>query len=517
KSSASPIWAPSGIVVAFVLIFGYKIWIGIFIGNVAINAWYFESSKVSSNILTAVACGVSASFEAISCGWLMNHPLQLTGGRTHISVQESRRGTSTISTLHDALWFFLVAPLVSVVSGTCNAVALTVFGLSKWNNFLIVWPTWVLGDLSSILCYTPSVLHLWRLIHQAAIWLGYCQNKQEVANCHLDGVAHEGEESSHDVCVEPLSHRKLQSGTSDDGISFNKCASPRKGYDDYKNLKKQDTGCEFDEENPPIKDSYLFADDSATRNLSHNKKANHLASGRGWRIYGYKHSADFGGNASMGNVQFGSFDSKKKATNLRKNDIYQRKECCLTKGPAFNDLLSTSGFSVRTFLMRSAEGMALFVLLIVLSMVIFFNMGVDDSEFVQRLSYLVFPVVIWASFRFNHVGLPLAVVVVAVIASAGTAKHHGPLYRPNYDHALLQVQMFVCVVAMVAITLAAIVHDRKEMEQELNSMNSTLELQVRERTKELERANRELRDSQAAAEEANRAKSEFLANMSHEI
>lgn len=38
--------------------------------------------------------------------------------------------------------------------------------------------------------------------------------------------------------------------------------------------------------------------------------------------------------------------------------------------------------------------------------------------------------------------------------------------------------MFVSVVAMVAITLAAIVHDRKQMESELNQMNYTLESQV---------------------------------------
>ena len=46
------------------------------------------------------------------------------------------------------------------------------------------------------------------------------------------------------------------------------------------------------------------------------------------------------------------------------------------------------------------------------------------------------------------------------------------------DMNFLQVQMFVCVLAMVAITLAAIVHDRKQMEGELNEMNSTLESQV---------------------------------------
>lgn len=65
--------------------------------------------------------------------------------------------------------------------------------------------------------------------------------------------------------------------------------------------------------------------------------------------------------------------------------------------------------------------------------------GVRDTGAVQRLAYLVFPVVIWSSFRFNRIGVPLAVLVVAIIASAGTADHKGPLYRQNDNHSLLQV------------------------------------------------------------------------------
>lgn len=513
KSAASPIWAPSGIVVAFVLIFGYKVWIGIFIGNVAINIWYFAHKPLHSCIPTAVACGVSACFEAISCGWLMNHPLQLTGGRMRIAVQESRRGTSTVDTLHDALWLFLVAPLVSSAAGTCNAVALTVFGLSKWNRFLIVWPTWVLGDLSSILCYTPCILHLWNLFYQVAIQLGYCKSKQGTVNSHFDGVELNREQSGCGTFDEPLSP-----GTCDSGIYFNRCFSPSQGgCDDTRNLKKQGGEFEFDNKNSQDKDFCLCGHESPSVKLSRHTEVNHLARGWCWTLHRHKLSPVSGGSSSAGDVQCVSLECNKTVINMAKDGTYQMEECRTTKCQTFTDLFNSGDFSFRTFLMRAAEGIALFVLLTVLSLVIFFNMGVADSEFVQRLSYLVFPVVIWASFRFNRVGLPLAVVVVAVIASAGTAKHHGPLYRPNSDHALLQVQMFVCVVAMVAITLAAIVHDRKQMEQELNSMNCTLELQVRERTKELERANLELKASQAAAEEANRAKSEFLANMSHEI
>jgi hypothetical protein len=103
----------------------------------------------------------------------------------------------------------------------------------------------------------------------------------------------------------------------------------------------------------------------------------------------------------------------------------------------------SSGFSIRKFVIRFSECVTLFLLLIGLCMFIFFNLGVPhNNEFVQHLSYLVFPMVIWASFRFNRIGLPLSVVVVAIMASAGTAKHRGPLYHDdNSDNSLLQVKI----------------------------------------------------------------------------
>ncbi len=47
--------------------------------------------------------------------------------------------------------------------------------------------------------------------------------------------------------------------------------------------------------------------------------------------------------------------------------------------------------------------------------------------------------------------------------------------------------------------------------------NESFEQRVAERTAELARANHELAEAKASAEEANRAKSDFLAAMSHEI
>lgn len=82
-----------------------------------------------------------------------------------LSLQEDKKGALTVDTLHDAMWLFIVVPLVSFICGSCSAFFLCVFNLSDWDKLLIVWPTWVLGDLSAILCVAPCILHLWNILH----------------------------------------------------------------------------------------------------------------------------------------------------------------------------------------------------------------------------------------------------------------------------------------------------------------------------------------------------------------
>lgn len=87
NEQASPIWAPSGIMVAFVLLFGYNVWVGEFLGTVGINLWYFHKAPYRKSVPTAIACGVFSSLEGIVCGWLMNHPPQWKNGRFIYPVQ----------------------------------------------------------------------------------------------------------------------------------------------------------------------------------------------------------------------------------------------------------------------------------------------------------------------------------------------------------------------------------------------------------------------------------------------
>ncbi|KAH7306408.1 hypothetical protein KP509_22G010000 [Ceratopteris richardii] len=419
----------------------------------------------------------------------------------------------------------MVAPITTLIAGTGNALVLTLSRISPWSHFMQIWPTWVLGDLSAILCYTPCILHLWNLFHEDFKTFCWGRSKPMKANLRTQRNT-------------PFGTKKAQASNCFDGKLAPSEVSEKVLHSNKSNLKSDE---------PKLIPTQSFVGESKLRKINSSIETEFVdielailddqssarktlvdenISGHGISLERFmsnccskcKHERRIADtrrhlNGIKSVSQYGSSHGHELRNWMQSNGQMNSKHSICV-----NTVCGGPEFSIRKFLIRLSECVALFLLLIGLSMFIFFNLGSPNNEFVQHLSYLVFPVVIWASFRFNRVGLPLSVVVVAVIASGGTAKHHGPLYHDdNSDNSLLQVQMFVSVLAMVAITLAAIVHDRKQMEGELNEMNFTLESQVRERTKELQKANLELQASQAAAEEASRAKSEFLANMSHEI
>lgn len=81
QDQASPIWAPSGVMVAVVLTLGYNVWIGGFLGNMVINFWYFHNYPAKYYMPSIVACAVFSTLEALICGWLLNHPVKWKHGR----------------------------------------------------------------------------------------------------------------------------------------------------------------------------------------------------------------------------------------------------------------------------------------------------------------------------------------------------------------------------------------------------------------------------------------------------
>src|SRR5262245_57377372 len=72
QPNASPVWPPTGIALAAVLFWGYKIWPGIWIGAFLVNL------NTAGSFATSLAIAVGNTLEALIGGWLVN---RYAGGR----------------------------------------------------------------------------------------------------------------------------------------------------------------------------------------------------------------------------------------------------------------------------------------------------------------------------------------------------------------------------------------------------------------------------------------------------
>jgi diguanylate cyclase (GGDEF)-like protein len=91
------------------------------------------------------------------------------------------------------------------------------------------------------------------------------------------------------------------------------------------------------------------------------------------------------------------------------------------------------------------------------------------------LTFLIFPVLIWAALRFGQRGVAAGSLVVAGIAAGFTANGIGPFVQATPDASLLLSQMFVGISALVSLLLAAITSERERAQQALRSAHGELQ------------------------------------------
>jgi integral membrane sensor domain MASE1 len=91
------------------------------------------------------------------------------------------------------------------------------------------------------------------------------------------------------------------------------------------------------------------------------------------------------------------------------------------------------------------------------------------------LTYLVFPLLVWAALRFWQPGAAVAGLITAVVAVAFTANGHGPFAMSDPDERLLLAQTYSAVAGMTALLLAVVTRQRRRAEEALRGIASTLQ------------------------------------------
>jgi len=86
------------------------------------------------------------------------------------------------------------------------------------------------------------------------------------------------------------------------------------------------------------------------------------------------------------------------------------------------------------------------------------------------LEFLCIPFLIWAAFRFSPRETAAAAFVIAAIAIAGTLAGFGPFVRGTKNESLVLLQVYVSISAVTGLALAALVSERKEIEEQLRHL-----------------------------------------------
>jgi PAS domain S-box-containing protein len=140
--SASPIWPPTGLALAAVMLGGLRIWPAILVGAFAANA------TTAGTLETSAFIALGNTLEGVVGGFLIE---RWSGGRDTFA-----------SPWRVAKFALVAAGPATVISATIGVVTLSVAGFADWSKFTQIWVTWWLGDAAGALVVTPVIV-LWAL------------------------------------------------------------------------------------------------------------------------------------------------------------------------------------------------------------------------------------------------------------------------------------------------------------------------------------------------------------------
>ncbi len=149
--------------------------------------------------------------------------------------------------------------------------------------------------------------------------------------------------------------------------------------------------------------------------------------------------------------------------------------------------------------LQTVEAVGLIATLLLVSYTIFATPELAGHGYYPA-SLAVFPFVIWGALRFDHWGATLVTGIISVLAIWGTTQGAGPFAVGSPVDSLLGWCIFVNVLAVTGLLLAAASAEQHRARAEIKSAHDELEQRVRERTEELAKTNAGLQQEMAERE-----------------
>ena len=139
-STVTLVWAPSGIALAALLAFGYRMVFGVALAAFLANAW------AGIPLTAAIGIAIGNTLEAVAGAFFL---IRLAGFR---SALDRRRDVFAL--------IILAAIFATMLSASLGVATLTLGGIVSLGDYATVWLKWWLGDMMGILVATPPLL-LW--------------------------------------------------------------------------------------------------------------------------------------------------------------------------------------------------------------------------------------------------------------------------------------------------------------------------------------------------------------------
>jgi len=137
SGNVSPVWPPSGIALAAILIWGYRVWPGIALAAFLVNFL----SPIPHPAALGIAVGNTSA--ALVAAFLLRRIANF----------------QTLRQLRDVLGLVFLAGIVSTtIAASVGVVSLFLAGVQPWSTYASAWGVWWLGDAMGVLLVAPLIL-----------------------------------------------------------------------------------------------------------------------------------------------------------------------------------------------------------------------------------------------------------------------------------------------------------------------------------------------------------------------